>query len=139
MAEHFRKDSKNGITAPNLDAEKDVVQHITKHRGMKTPFTSVSEDCSAITHFTGVLYKVESVAISGDGHRFKSHGDLISQLHGLRGAARRQERIVVDRAIMLAKRAKEALVEWEFDLSSIERKDHISFCHKQIQKYFSKV
>jgi hypothetical protein len=53
MATHYRKDHPRGITAPNPDAEKDIVSHITKHRGMKTPFTSVSEDEQAIRHFSG--------------------------------------------------------------------------------------
>ena len=44
MATHYRKDGPGGLTAPNPDAVKDVVAHITKHRGMKTVYTSVSEE-----------------------------------------------------------------------------------------------
>jgi len=56
MTIHYRRDrlkSKGGITPPNPDAPRDLISHITKHRGEKTPYTSVSEDKNAIDHFDG--------------------------------------------------------------------------------------
>ena len=38
MTTHYRKDNPNGITAPNPDGNRDIVGHITKYRGIKTPY-----------------------------------------------------------------------------------------------------
>ena len=139
MVDHYRKDSNNGITSPNPDAPKDVLQHITKHRGMKTPYTSVSEDSNSIMHFDGVLYKTTSSIITVDGHDFKTHKQVLAHLQNIQLTAVRKEKILVNRAIANCSRAKEALVDWNFNLKSVDRKDHISVCYSLIQKYFSKV
>ncbi len=136
---HYRKDNPRGITPPNPEAEKDIIQHITKHRGLKTPYTSVSENADSIKHFEGSLYKTEPDNIISDGHKFKPHNEVIHDLNGLIQASTRKERILAQRALQLALRAREALIDWQFDLNSVEKKDYIHWCANHIQKYFYRV
>ena len=139
MAAHYRKDSPNGITPPNPDAARDVIQHITKHRGMKTPYTSVSPDAAPLRRFDGVLYETDSTLVVDDGHSFIDNPSLMATLQAAKNGATRQERILADRALMLARRVKEALVDWHFDTSAVARKDRINWCAGKIQPYFNKV
>ena len=139
MQLHYRNDNPKGITPPNPDADRDKVAHITKHRGMKTPYTSVSEDKDCIQHFGGVTYQTVPEHIVSDHHECVSHPDLLSELQDLVRTSKRAEKIVASRAFMLAQRAKEALIEWQFDVASIERKNRITFCYKSIQQYFQRV
>ena len=138
---HYRKDTSKGITPPNPNAEPDMIQHITKHRGQKTPYTSVSESPEAIKHFEGVLYETDPNMIISDNHVFISHTDLIVFLRSQSKSPDRKTKTLAARAYQLADRAREALVEWQF--SSIFKgtapKDQISLCRNQIQKYFQKV
>ncbi len=133
---HYRKDSPRGITPPNPEAEKDLVQHITKHRGMKTPYTSVSENANYIKHFDGSFYKTEPDEIIHDGHNFKPHHEVIQELTAFMQVSLRKDRILAQRALQLALRAREALIDWQFDLSAVERKDYITWCDSHIQRYF---
>jgi hypothetical protein len=137
--EHYRKDNPNGITAPNPDGNRNIVEHITKHRGMKTPYTSVSEDPNAIRHFSGELYKTDPDNVIADGHNFKSHSDVTDELRSIIQTSARSERILANRAFQYAKRAKEALIDWQFSLDNIRKKHRISWCYNQIQKYFQRV
>lgn len=137
--EHYRKDNPNGITPPNPDGNKNLVEHITKHRGMKTPYTSVSEDPNAIKHFSGELYKTDPDNVIADGHNFKSHSDVIDELRSIIQTSAMSERILANRAFQYAKRAKEALIDWQFSLDNIKKKDRISWCYNHIQKYFQRV
>ncbi len=137
--DHYRKDNPNGITAPNPDGNRSIVEHITKHRGMKTPYTSVSEDPNVIKHFSGDLYKTDPNNIVADGHNFKTHSDVINELRSIIQTSVRSERILANRAFQYAKRAKEGLIDWQFLLNNINRKDRISWCYKHIQKYFQRV
>ena len=139
MTTHYRKDNPNGITAPNPDGNRDIVGHITKHRGIKTPYTSVSEDKNAIRHFSGETYKTDSADIEADNHLFITHSTLLQEIGKTVQTAKRGEKILASRAHMLAQRAKEALIDWQFNLDSIERKNRITFCNTQIQKYFHRV
>lgn len=136
---HYRKDNPKGITPPDPDGDKDIVAHITKHRGMKTPYTSVSEDQNSINHFSGILYKTEPNQIIGDKHKFKAHSELMDELRSIMATSSRKEKIYAQRAFMLASRAKEALVEWEFILNKVKKKDRINWCYYHIQKYFRRV
>lgn len=139
MATHYRKDNPNGITAPNPDGDRDIIGHITKHRGMKTPYTSVSEDENAIRHFSGATYKTDSVHIEADNHSFITHSALLEEIRKTVQTAKRKDKILASRAYLLAQRAKEALIDWQFDVDTIERKKRIAFCYTQIQKYFHRV
>jgi hypothetical protein len=138
MTIHYRKDHKNGITAPNPEGQRDVIAHITKHRGMKTPYTSVSEDKNAIKHFSGVLYKTDIMKIKADAHCFITHAMLLNELQKNIQTTRRAEKILAERAYLLAQRAKEALIDWQFNLTAIRRTERIKFCYTHIQKYFTR-
>ena len=137
MAIHYRKDSSSGITAPNPDGTSDVVAHITKHRGMKTALTSVSEDSNSIKHFSGILYRTEADDIIRDAHIFVTHLQLLNDLKGKIQTSTKADKIRASRAFQLAVRAKEALINWQFPLDNIDRKERISWCFKHIQAYSS--
>lgn len=139
MKLHYRNDNPKGITAPNLDAERSKVAHITKHRGMKTPYTSVSEDKDCIQHFGGVTYQTDPQDIISHNHVFVSHPDLLGELQELVRTSKRADKITASRAFMLAQRAKEALIDWQFDITSIDRNRRITFCYNNIQQYFKRV
>ena len=136
---HYRKDNPRGITAPNPDGNRNIVEHITKCRGMKTSYTSVSEDPNAIKHFIGDLYKTDPNIIIADGHNFKAHSEVIDELRSIIQSSEKSEKILANRAFQYAKRAKEALVDWQFLLTNVDRKDRISRCYNQIQKYFQRI
>lgn len=136
---HYRKDSPNGITPPNPDSDVDLIAHITKHRGMKTPFTSVSERAQCLKNFSGDLYSTEPDVIVGGGHRFQSHPEVIDEIRAAIHELRRGERVLAQRAFQYAERAREAVVIWQFHLDGVERKDRISWCATHIQQYFQRV
>ena len=123
---HYRKDSPHGITPPNLDVDPDIIQHITKHRGLKTPYTSVSESPDAIQHFKGILYTTQPDRIVDDGHIFIGHANLIHHLRSLNQASDRGTRVLAVRALQLSTRAREALVQWEFSLERFENYTEIA-------------
>lgn len=126
MAIHYRKDNPKGITPPNPDGPKDLISHITKHRGEKTPYTSVSEDKNAISHFSGELYKTDSAEIIQDGHHFITHLELTEQIQKIIQSSQRAEKVLASRAFQYVARAKEALIDWQFNLERIERKERVN-------------
>lgn len=136
---HYRKDSPRGITPPNPDAEHDIIQHITKYRGQKTPYTSVSESLDSIRHFDGVPYSIQPSLVTNDDHIFKSHADIVNELKLLNQSSSREQRVLATRALQLATRAKEALIQWNFDLEAVKKKDRIGWCQRNIQRYFKKI
>lgn len=139
MTAHYRRDSPKGVTAPNPDAARDIIQHITKHRGQKTPYTSVSEDAGAIGHFSGVMYETEPDDVERDSHEFIDHSNLTELLRAQLHGTNRGERVLAARALQLAARAKEALIDWRFALDGVARKDRVSWCYARIQKYFRRI
>lgn len=133
---HYRKDSPNGITPPNPDNVVSLVEHITKHRGQKTHFTSVSEKADAVKHFSGTLYSTEPESITADTHSFQTHSEVRDELRGLIQTSKRGDKVLAQRALQYAEKAHEAVISWQFDLSRVDRKDRINWCGSRIQAYF---
>jgi hypothetical protein len=48
----------------------------------------------------------------------------------------KEERLKAIHALRYARMRREGLVDWQFDISRVERKELISWAHRQIQKYF---
>ncbi|QEP43364.1 hypothetical protein D5085_09660 [Ectothiorhodospiraceae bacterium BW-2] len=86
-----------------------------------------------------MTYQTDDQVIISDDHCFISHPDLLSELQELVRTSKRADKIIASRAYMLAQRAKEALIDWQFDVGSIDRKKHITFCYNSIQRYFKRV
>ncbi len=63
----------------------------------------------------------------------------MNELRSIILTSSKKERIYAQRAFMLANRAKEALIEWEFILDTVKKKDRIKWCYNHIQKYFQRV
>jgi hypothetical protein len=102
-------------------------------------YTSVSEDKDCIQHFGGVTYQTDPQDIISHNHVFVSHPDLLGELQELVRTSKRADKITASRAFMLAQRAKEALIDWQFDITSIDRNRRITFCYNNIQQYFKRV
>ncbi|MBC7821966.1 MAG: hypothetical protein IAG10_34195 [Planctomycetaceae bacterium] len=59
----------------------------------------------------------------------------------LRAAARDEDKGERQRALQALRYAKkrlEGLVDWQFDISRIDRKDVMAFAHREVAKFFSK-
>jgi len=85
------------------------------------------------------LYKTDPDNVIADAHDFKRHSDVIDELRSIIQLSVRSERILANRAFQYAKRAKEALIDWQFSLDTIKKKDRISWYYDHIQKYFQRV
>ena len=107
-------------------------------RGKRTQFTSVSESDDAIKHFSGELYRCSQTQITGDGHTFVEHSSLVDSLREEILRSRRGDKIKAERALQYATRAREALIDWQFDFRRVLRKDRITRCGTQIQPYFTR-
>jgi hypothetical protein len=117
--DYFRQDQDRGITAPNLAKRCDFAEHIVHARGKKTAFTSVSLDRDKIDDFGPTLYLALRSDIVGAGHALIEHADLIASLRESAASLDKAGRQMALRAIPYAKRRKEGLIDWKFDLSSV--------------------
>jgi len=136
--DYFRKDQSDGISPPNLVMDCTYSEHIVHARGKRTQFTSVSLDPNKIKEFGPTLYKLKEEETLSDGHKIIEHQILLDALHTAAQNETKAERIRALQAIRYARRRKEALIDWQFDISSIERKKIITWAKKQVNKYFSR-
>lgn len=74
-----------------------------------------------------------------DGHELIEHEALLSRLRDSAAAQEKAERLRSVRAMRLARKNREGLVQWNFDIVGVERKDLIGWAGERVQKYFSKV
>jgi len=135
---YFRKDQKNGISPPNLAMDCTYSEHIVRARGKRTKFTSVSLEPNRIRDFGPTLYKLKSDEVISAGHQIVEHQSLLNALRNEAQNGVKAERVRALQAIRYAKRRKEGLVDWEFDISNIDRKKIIAWAKGQINKYFSR-
>jgi hypothetical protein len=63
---------------------------------------------------------------------------LMTSLLLTAASARKDERARAIQAQRYARRRKEGLVDWSFEVTGIDRKDLISWAFQNIQKYFTK-
>jgi hypothetical protein len=66
------------------------------------------------------------------------HEDLIQRLRDEACHEDKAARLRAVRALQYAKRRREGLVEWKFDISGIERKNVIEWTRQHIQGFFEK-
>ena len=138
MAQYFRRDRDEGVTAPDLRKECTYAEHIVRARGKRTSMTSVSLDASKIEDFGDALYQLKRAELTSDGHALVEHGPLLSDLLDSAQSSKKEERARAIQALRYAKRRREGLVRWKFNISGVESKDVINWAFVQIQKYFSK-
>jgi hypothetical protein len=139
IAEYFRRDQKTGISPPDLSKTCTYAEHVVHARGKRTQFTSITLDPTKCRDFGDVTYRLKRPHVDNDGHRVVEHAHLID---ALRQSARESEKAERQRslvALQYATRRLEGVVDWRFDVSSVERKDVIAFALAHVAAYFAKV
>ena len=135
-AEYFRGDQRDGITAPDLSkSDCTVAEHIVRARGKRTKYSSVSLDRNRIRDFGETLYRLLLDRVASDEHVLVEHDSLLAELRRVVRESDKAERARALQAIRYARRRLEALVEWKFDVSGVERKDLISWAFTRVQDY----
>lgn len=137
--DYFRGDQEAGITAPNLLKTCDYADHIVNARGKRTAFTSVSTDRQAITIFGERHYVLLQDELMEKGHGLVDHSALIDDLRNIAVTGEKEERTKAIAALRYAKKRKEGLVTWAFDISRVPPKDIITWAFRQVQPFFRKV
>jgi hypothetical protein len=137
--DYFRRDQDSGISPPDLTKDCTYAEHIVHARGKRTQFTSVSHDRTKITQFGETLYSLHTEAVLGSGHLLVTYDQLIAELQNVIQTGDKAERQRAIQAKRYAVRAKEALVDWRFDIQSVARKDRINWAKAQVQRFFQKV
>jgi hypothetical protein len=137
--DYFRRDRKEGITAPDLTKSYSVAERIVRARGKRTNFTSVSLDLVRLHDFGEAQYQLKRAKAEADRHRIIEHEELMTMLLNTCRSSDKYDRARALQAMRYAKTRLEGLIEWRFDASAIERKGLIKWAYRQIQKYFRKI
>lgn len=124
-AEYFRRDQKNGVTAPDLTKTCTYAEHIVRARGKRTRFTSVSLDRHKIDDFGLQLYSLLRNSVDNDGHVFVEYTELMNRLREIALSSNKDERAKAIQARRYAKRRLECLIDWNFQIDNISRKNII--------------
>jgi hypothetical protein len=98
----------------------------------------VSLDQDKIDGFGPTLYKVLREKLGMAGHALIEHSTLIDHLRQLASTSQKADRARAVQALWYARRRREALVEWKFTISGIDRKLLINWAYAQVQEFFVK-
>jgi hypothetical protein len=137
--DYFRRDQKDGISPPDLSKECTFAEHIVHARGKRTPFTSVSLDLARMKDFGEASYKLIREKLEEDNHRLTEHEALLEELRTVAQDGEKADRLRAVQALRYAKKRKEGLIQWVFDISKVARKDVITWAQGKIQVYFCKI
>jgi len=135
---YFRRDQADGVTPPDLSKDSSPVDHIVRARGKRTNFTSVSLDPTKISIFGPTLYRLATAKVLEDGHVVIGHDNLMDELRKVAQQATRGEKTKAIQAQRYARMRQECLVNWNFDISRVDRKNLLTWAWQAIQQYFSK-
>ena len=138
LPEYFRRDQTHGITAPDLSKDCAHAEPVVRSRGKRTKFTSVSLDRDKIDDFGPSLYVALRPNLSADGHLVVEHISLMASLRNAAATGEKADRLKALQAIRYAERRREGLIDWKFDISSVQRKDLIRWPFSKVQKYFQR-
>ncbi len=134
--EYYRRDQKDGITAPNLARCCSYAEHIVSVRGKRDQYTSVSLSPHTIRVFGEQLYRLLQEPLLQAGHVLVEHECLLTSLRDVATSHDKAHRARAIQAIRYAKKRKEGLIEWKFETHSVATKDLITLAHTKVQKYF---
>jgi hypothetical protein len=137
--EYYRRDQKDGITAPNLAKCCSYAEHIVSARGKRDQYTSVSLAPNTIRIFGEQLYRLLSEPLLQDGHDLVTHERLLTSLREVAVLRNKAQRARSIQALRYAKKRKEGLIEWKFATQSVPAKDLITWTHAKVQQYFQGV
>lgn len=133
---YYRRDQSGGVTAPDLSKACTLAEHIVRARGKKTKYTSISLDSDKIDDFGPTLYQALRAEILDKGHAIIEHDALI---RGLRIDALNGDRLDRRKALqaqLYARRRREGLIDWMFDITGVQRKELITWAFVQVQRFF---
>ncbi len=133
---YFRRDQKDGVSPPDLSKDCSYADHIVHARGKRTKFTSLPLDLAKCRDFGECTYRLLREPAEADKHKIVEHEHLLTELQQTASRGEKDERLKAIHALRYARMRKEGLVDWQFDISRVERKEVISWAHRQIQKYF---
>jgi hypothetical protein len=107
-------------------------------RGKRTAYTSVSLHPDAIRDFGNTLYQVKRPKLEDDGHALVQHGGLLAELRKAAAKESKGERLRAVQALRYAKRRREGLIDWKFDVSAVKPTDLVSWAQSRVAAYFAK-
>lgn len=137
--DYFRRDQSKGITPPELSKDCTFAEHIVRARGKRTRYTSMSLDKEKITDFGPTLYAADCAKIDANGHTIIGHSALMDALRTAALTGEKEERVRAVQAQRYAYKRKEALVQWSFDFTRIERKDLFTWTVGQVRPFFKAI
>ena len=133
---YYRRDQKDGVSPPDLSKDCSFADHIVHARGKRTKFTSLTLDIARCRDFGECTYKLIRESAEADSHKIVEHEHLLAALQQTAFQGDKDERLKAIHALRYARMRKEGLVDWQFDISRVERKELIDWARRQIQKYF---
>lgn len=134
---YFRRDRKEGISPPDLSKQVDFADHIVEARGKRTQFTSVSKAPGKIGDLGDQLYRVKRDKLDKDGHSLVEHELLMDALREQVQKTDRASRLKAAQALRYARKRLEGLIDWQFDIRGVERKDLLTWAAGKVRGYFS--
>ncbi len=137
--EYYRRDQKDGITAPNLARCCSYAEHIVSARGKRDQYTSVSLAPNTIRIFGEQLHRLLTEPLRQDGHELVEHERLLMALREVAASQEKAHRARAVQALRYAKKRKEGLIEWKFATHSVPAKDLITWAYAKVQQYFQEV
>jgi len=108
-------------------------------RGKRTQFTSVSLDLARIRDLGDTSYRLEQPLLSAHGHRLIEHEALLGELQKAIREEEKAERLQAAQALRYARRRREGVVNWSFDVTGVARKELIVWAQKKVQIYFTRL
>jgi hypothetical protein len=136
--DYYRGDQRAGITAPDLMQQCSFSEHIVRARGKRTCYSSVSLDRHAIERFGECDYLVLQDVLRRDNHDLVEHAALVGHLEQVARERDKAERRLSIQALRYARLRREGLIDWNFKLDGVERKNVISWAYDKVQEYFQK-
>ena len=136
---YYRRDQRDGITAPDLTKPCTYAEHVVHARGRRTAYTSVSLEAQKIERFGPSLYELRREELDRSPHELVEHDTLIEVLRQIATTGEKAERARALQAQRYARSSREGLVAWKFDVAGVDRKDLISWARRQIQPFFQKL
>ena len=136
---YYRRDEKDGISPPDLTKICSPAEHIVKARGKRTQYTSLSLDLASVEEFRTTDYRLEMDKTREEGHTVVEHVPLIDELQRIAKSEDKASRIQAIQAIRYARKRKEGLVSWKFDISRVKRKNVFRWAQGKVQVYFVRI
>jgi hypothetical protein len=137
--DYYRRDQQSGISPPDLSKAATYAEHITRARGKRTQFTSVTLDLIRNRDFGESSYRLRRPEVDDAGHLVVQHRELLDCLRQMVRQGKRDDRSRAVVALSYARRRGEGLVDWRFHIVGVDRKDLIEWVRPRVQTFFERV